>query len=310
MSPCCSEKTSSIKKNIEKATKANTDRIRSDIDLDLPELEFIELTVLVEWYAKEGFIHDAGVSYVLKTDMGSLLFDVGFGPSRPALLHNARKLGFTLDQVDALVISHLHVDHMGGIRAQKNKCVAIPEALMPKVPIPCYLPDQAQSPGLEPHVVDRPMVLPAGIATTGPLARSLFMGGYTEEQALVARVKDKGLVMITGCGHPTVKVIMDMAGRLSLEKPHTIGGGFHFPITDGRGNRFGIRFQTIIGTGKPPWQKVTDQDLDQTLHVINNFQPAQLLLSGHDVCDHSLERLKNETRARAEVLTAGATYRI
>ena len=154
------------------------------------------------------------------------------------------------------------------------------------------------------------MMLPGGMATTGPLARSLFMFGYTEEQALVARVKEKGLVVFTGCGHPTLKVIMDMANRLSSDKVHTIGGGLHFPITDGRGNRIGIRFQTIIGTGKPPWQRITDQDLDQTLSVINNIQPKQLLLSGHDVCDHSLDRLKNETMSDSETLMAGATYRI
>jgi hypothetical protein len=35
---------------------------------------------------------DAGVSYLFRTDRGALLFDVGFGPERPALEHNAAKL--------------------------------------------------------------------------------------------------------------------------------------------------------------------------------------------------------------------------
>jgi metal-dependent hydrolase (beta-lactamase superfamily II) len=43
------------------------------------------------------------------------------------------------------------------------------------------------------------------------------MFGYTEEQALLARVKDRGLVVFTGCGHPTIEVVLGMFGRLSDE---------------------------------------------------------------------------------------------
>ena len=46
------------------------------------------------------------------------------------------------------------------------------------------------------EVVQKPKMLAAGIGTTGPLARSLFFLGLCEEQALVARIQDKGLVVI------------------------------------------------------------------------------------------------------------------
>jgi len=87
------------------------------------------------------------------------------------------------------------------------------------------------------------------------------MFGYTEEQTLLARVKGTGLVVFTGCGHPTIEVVLETVRRLSDEPLYGIGGGLHFPVTEGRGNRAGIRFQTIIGTGKPPWQKITDGEL-------------------------------------------------
>ncbi|MBW1897479.1 MAG: MBL fold metallo-hydrolase, partial [Deltaproteobacteria bacterium] len=67
--------------------KMNQNRMNQAEPLEIPELNFLELTVLVEWKAKEGFISDAGVSYLFKTDLGSLLYDVGFGPTRPALTH-------------------------------------------------------------------------------------------------------------------------------------------------------------------------------------------------------------------------------
>jgi 7,8-dihydropterin-6-yl-methyl-4-(beta-D-ribofuranosyl)aminobenzene 5'-phosphate synthase len=292
-----------------RAAELNRERISQAEPLEMPVLDFLELTVLVEWKAEEGFIGDAGVSYLFRTDLGSMLYDIGFGPARPALTHNAAKLGFHLDQVGALTISHLHGDHMGGISAQRSRQVTVPDELMSPQLKPCFLPDKAEAEGFKAELVERPRLLAAGIASTGPLARSLFVFGYTEEQALLARVKDKGLVVFTGCGHPTIEVVLEMVGRLSDEPLYAIGGGLHFPVTGGRGNRAGIQFQTIIGTGKPPWRRITDEDLSRTIAAINSASPKRVYLSGHDTCDHSLDRMKKELEAETEVLKAGATYR-
>jgi 7,8-dihydropterin-6-yl-methyl-4-(beta-D-ribofuranosyl)aminobenzene 5'-phosphate synthase len=298
-----------FKDNQTRAAKVNQERISQANHLEMPELDFIELTVLVEWKAKEGFIGDAGVSYLFKTELGSMLYDIGFGPTRPALTHNAAKLSFSLDQIDALTISHLHGDHMGGMSAQRSLQVTVPYELMSSMPKPCFLPDKAEAKGFKTKVVEKPQLISAGIASIGPLARSLFIFGYTEEQALLARIKGKGLVVFTGCGHPTIEVILEMVKRLSDEPLYAIGGGLHFPVTEGRGNRVGIRFQTIIGTGKPPWQRITDGDLSRTINAINNASPEKVFLSGHDTCDYALNRMKNELKAQTEVLMAGATYK-
>ena len=129
-----------------RAAELNRERIRRAEPLDMPELDFLEVTVLVEWKTKEGFMGDAGVSYLFKTELGSMLYDIGFGPTRPALTHNAAKLGVNLDQVDALTISHLHADHMGGIRAQRSRQVTVPDELMSPEPKPCFLPERAEAP--------------------------------------------------------------------------------------------------------------------------------------------------------------------
>ena len=292
-----------------RAAKLNQARINQAEPLEMPELDSLEMTVLVEWRAKEGFTGDAGVSYLFETELGSMLYDVGFGPTRPALTHNAAKIGFNLDQVDALTISHLHSDHMGGIPAQRSRQVTVPDELMPLELKPCFLPDRAEAKGFKARLVERPQLLTAGIASTGPLARSLFMFGFTEEQALLARVKDKGLVVFTGCGHPTIEVVLEMVGRLSNEPLYAVGGGLHFPVTGGRGNRAGIQFQTMIGTGKPPWQRITDEDLSRTIAAINSAGPERVYLSGHDTCDYALDRMMRELDAETEVLEAGATYR-
>jgi 7,8-dihydropterin-6-yl-methyl-4-(beta-D-ribofuranosyl)aminobenzene 5'-phosphate synthase len=274
----------------------------------MPELDFLELTVLVEWKAREGFMRDAGVSYLFKTDLGSMLYDIGFGPTRQTVTHNAAKLDFHMDKVDALTISHLHADHMGGIPAQRSRQVTVPDEIMSPEIKSCFLPDRAGAKGFKAELVEKPFLLAAGIASTGPLARSLFMFGFTEEQALLARVKDKGLVVFTGCGHPTIEVVLEMVGRLSNEPLYAIGGGLHFPVTGGRGNRAGIQIQTLIGTGKPPWQRITDKDLSRTISTINSAGPKKVYLSGHDTCDHALDRMMKELNAETEILEAGATY--
>jgi len=299
-----------FQKDRARATELNQERMSQAEPFEIPELGYIDLTVLVEWKAKEGFVGDAGVSYLFETELGSMLYDVGFGPTRPALTHNAAKLGFHLDQVDALTISHLHCDHIGGIPAQRSRQVTVPDELGSPGLKPCFLPDKAEAKGFKAELVERPHQLVAGIASTGPLARSLFLFGHTEEQALLARVKDKGLIVFTGCGHPTIEVILEMVGRLSQEPLYAIGGGLHFPVTGGRGNRAGIQFQTIIGTGKPAWQRITNEDLSRTIAAINDAGPKRVYLSGHDTCDYALDRMKKELRSETEVLHAGATYRL
>jgi 7,8-dihydropterin-6-yl-methyl-4-(beta-D-ribofuranosyl)aminobenzene 5'-phosphate synthase len=293
-----------------RVAELNHKRISQASPLDLPELDFLELTVLVDWKSKAGFMGDSGVSYLFKSNLGSLLFDVGFGSTRPALSHNAARLGSDMRQADALAISHLHPDHMGGVPAQRARRVTVPDELLAPEPKTCFVPDVAEAPGFEAHLVQEPQLLCAGIASTGPLDRSLFFLGRTEEQALLARLKNKGLVIFTGCGHPTIEVILDMVKRLADEPLYAIGGGLHFPVTDGRGNRAGIKLQTLIGTSKPPWQRITDQDLSRTISAINDAAPQKVYLSGHDTCDHALERFKRELEAETEVLAAGGVYRL
>jgi 7,8-dihydropterin-6-yl-methyl-4-(beta-D-ribofuranosyl)aminobenzene 5'-phosphate synthase len=310
MVPLLVRRTGRFKKNKTLAAENNRARMDRAKHLDLPELDSIKLTVLVEAKASEGFMADAGVSYLFETDRGHMLFDIGFGATRPAFSHNASRLGFTMDQVEALSISHLHCDHIGGVVAQRSRKVMTPKEFMPLRPIPCFLPGEAEAPGFTSKVIDTPQVVSAGIASTGPLSRSLFFFGYTEEQSLLAHIRGKGLVVFTGCGHPTIEVILDMVGRLSNEPLYAVGGGLHFPVTDGRGNRLGIKLQMIMGTGKPPWRRITDEELNKTIQAINKAAPQKVFLSAHDTCDYALDRMKRELHATTEVLTAGSVYDI
>jgi 7,8-dihydropterin-6-yl-methyl-4-(beta-D-ribofuranosyl)aminobenzene 5'-phosphate synthase len=280
--------------------------------LELPELAGVEITVLVEEKAAEGYVGDAGVSYFFRTERGTLLYDVGFGPERPALRHNSSALGIRFDMIDSLAISHLHPDHMGGLKAARKKQVQLSENLRPPAGrggrIPCYLPDFAEADEFDCEVIDKPAMLTAGMASTGPLARSLFFTGLTEEQALLARLRGKGLVIITGCGHQTIPLLLRYVRTLFDEPVYAVGGGMHFPVTGSRGNRAGIEFQRIMGTGKPPWQRVTEEDMEPTIRALNEHAVRKVFLSAHDSCDYALQQLSSRITAETTVLRAGERY--
>jgi 7,8-dihydropterin-6-yl-methyl-4-(beta-D-ribofuranosyl)aminobenzene 5'-phosphate synthase len=198
---------------------------------------------------------------------------------------------------------------MGGMLAFRSRSVQIPKQLEDLNGKPCFLPDAADTGTLKSKVVTRPAILSAGIGTTGPLARSLFFLGFCEEQALVARIRNKGLVVITGCGHPTVEVILEMVRRLSDDPLYVIAGGIHFPVSKSRVRRRGIELQMFLGTGKPPWQRIRDEDLSRTIGNLSAAGPKKVLLSAHDTCDYALERIDRELESETTVLQAGVTYR-
>lgn len=308
--PFLIKKNNEYKENKIRASKLNEQRIKNAEQIELPEVESLEMKVLVEWKTKRGFLGDAGISYLFSTEQGSMLFDVGHGGENDALVNNAEIFDFDLNQVKSLTVSHLHKDHMGGLKAAREKTVKVPEVLLPDSKINCYLPDTAGADNLSPVIIEKPKLLNAGIATTGPLARSLFFLGHTEEQALIINIKDKGLAIFTGCGHPTIELILKMVKKISDQPIYAIGGGLHFPLTEGRGNSFGFELQRIFGTGKPPWESLSESNLKKTIDTINEVEPEKVFLSGHDSCDYSLNYFKENLKAEVKTLNAGDDLKI
>jgi 7,8-dihydropterin-6-yl-methyl-4-(beta-D-ribofuranosyl)aminobenzene 5'-phosphate synthase len=75
-----------------------------------------KLTVLVENTVpgkSDGLMGEHGFSVYLERPETRLLFDTG--ASGTALLHNATRLGMDLRATDAIVLSHGHMDHTGGL---------------------------------------------------------------------------------------------------------------------------------------------------------------------------------------------------
>lgn len=55
-----------------------------------------------------------------------------------------------------------------------------------------------------------------------------------DDQALIVNVKDKGLVILTGCGHAGIINTINYARKLTgIKKIHAVVGGFHLPSDNG-----------------------------------------------------------------------------
>jgi 7,8-dihydropterin-6-yl-methyl-4-(beta-D-ribofuranosyl)aminobenzene 5'-phosphate synthase len=299
-----------FKKDRTRAVEQNRLRIDAARALDIPTVEEIELTVLSEWRARDGFRGEPGVSYHFRTNLGSVLYDVAFGDESGVVAHNANRLGITAEDVDAVVISHLHDDHTGGARAFRSRELGYPAALRRSELVPCFLPAEFRADGFEVEVVSQPRLLTEGSASTGPLARRLFFLGWVEEQAVVIRLQGKGVVVFSGCGHPTLPVILEMVTRMTSDPIYAIGGGLHLPLTQGRVGSLGIDLQTILGTGKPPWKRTTQEDIDVIARTIRDANPQRVFLSAHDSCDEALSRLAGAVDCDVDVLEAGGVYRL
>lgn len=145
-----------------------------------------------------------------------ILFDTG-GDSA-MLLRNMRKLGINPQDVDAIVISHIHYDHLGGLQGflEENHQVT--------VYLPQYLPantkNTVRESGAELIEVHEPIQICVGAYSTGEL------GDWIKEQSLVIET-DKGLVVITGCAHPGVVNVVREAKRLLKDDVYLVLGGFH-----------------------------------------------------------------------------------
>jgi len=299
-----------FKKDRTRAQEENSLRIDAARALDIPTVDEIEITVLSEWRARDGFEGEPGVSYHFRTNLGSVLYDVAFGDESGVVAHNADHLSITAEDIDAVVISHLHDDHTGGPRAFRSRKLGYPASLRRSEPIPCFLPAEFRAEGFGVEVVRQPQLLTKGIATTGPLARRLFFLGWVEEQALVMRLQGKGVVVFSGCGHPTLPTILAMVRKMTSDPIYAIGGGLHLPLTQGRMAALGVDLQTILGTGKPPWKRIAQEDIDVVAQTIRDANPRRVFLSAHDSCDEALSRLARAVDCDVDVLEAGGVYRL
>jgi len=171
----------------------------------------MELRILYDNDAKKGFKSGWGFSCLVGD---RLLFDVG--ADLDTLFFNMRRASVKLDNINRVVLSHGHGDHVGGIRILTM--LGDVELFVPKSFSGRYKKRLTSYSNVTLKEVDEAEEISEGLFTTGEL------GGFTKEQSLIVKT-DKGLTVITGCSHPGLDKIMKAASMFG--DIYGVVGGFH-----------------------------------------------------------------------------------
>ncbi len=263
---------------------------------DVGTVKHLTILPLIDRYtARDDLVGEPGVSYLVRADDTTILFDVGFnrrGEHPSPLLRNMQALGVTLEEVDYIVISHLHLDHVGGMEYQRRRTFALSKEPLNLEGMTAFVPVPMTHSTARVEVVEGPRVIAPGVASLGPIPRQLFFFGWTPEQSLAVNVEGRGIVLITGCGHSTIQRIVERAEMLFDEPIYGIVGGLHYPVTASRGVKFGLPVQRILGTGKWPWTPINREDVEAGIACLQRRHPQLVALSPHDSCDWSIEAFR------------------
>ena len=156
-----------------------------------------------------------GLSCLVERNDLTLLFDTG--GDAPTLLSNMTTLGIDPAEIDIIVLSHIHGDHVGGLSGilatNKATTVYLPRSF------PTEFKKQVKV-GARLVEVHEPMAIAEGIYTTGEMGTEII------EQSLILVTKE-GSVIITGCAHPGIVSVIAKAKEIAGEKVHLVMGGFH-----------------------------------------------------------------------------------
>ena len=157
-----------------------------------------------------------GFSCVVKAPQKIILFDTGGDGT--ILLHNMAKLGIDPKEIDVVVLSHVHGDHVGGLtrflKSNSNVTIYMPTSF------PQELKNEARITGAKLKEVDMAIELFDRAFTTGELDSGI------KEQSLVLK-SPNGLVVITGCAHPGIANIAEKAKEITGDEIYLMVWGFH-----------------------------------------------------------------------------------
>jgi 7,8-dihydropterin-6-yl-methyl-4-(beta-D-ribofuranosyl)aminobenzene 5'-phosphate synthase len=191
----------------------------------------------------------------------SMLFDFGFSEGGAAF--NADALSLDLSTIEVSALSHGHLDHVGGmhelmklVNREGMELVVHPEAFRNprylkitedvKVMFPSFTREKAEMAGFRLVETKEPYpLLDGSVLFLGEIPRitdfergmpSMFYqkdgveipDDIIDDTAIVANVKGRGLVVISGCAHAgivnTVRYAKELTG---IDEVYVIMGGFH-----------------------------------------------------------------------------------
>jgi 7,8-dihydropterin-6-yl-methyl-4-(beta-D-ribofuranosyl)aminobenzene 5'-phosphate synthase len=207
----------------------------------------------------------------IDSEIHHLIMDAGV--SSIALPHNIAALNINVDRVADVVLSHGHIDHFGallGLLSFTNEATSItlhPDAFLerriniPSLGVVTSFPtldkDALEKSGARLNLQSEPALLASGtVLALGEVERvtdfekgfpwvEAKIGGewqvdpFYDDQGIVIKVRNKGIIVIGGCSHSGIINIVKHAQNItSTNSVEAVMGGFHLT---------GPLFEPVIG---------------------------------------------------------------
>lgn len=260
--------------------------------VDFGSTQTLEIIPLVNWHSKNKSLRtEAGVSYLVKTDKHTVLFDMGWNEKDEApspLQHNMAALGIAEASIDAVFISHAHYDHVGGLQWERSDSFSLGKMQGALSGKRVFAPVPLSYPGTTVQTITQATTLLPGIASTGGIARNLSMGRI-DEQAMIIHVAGKGLVAIVGCGHQTVPKLLTKIQRDFNVPLYGIVGDLHYPVPSGRRTFMGLNLQRLLASGAGITQPITLEQIQAEMDLLERSNIQLLGIGGHDSSDEVID---------------------
>lgn len=269
----------------------------NELTAPLKEVDRVEITTLIDNYVdvllkdtdivtrpprSEGgeiptdtFLAEHGLSLLITVYRGAkahtILLDTGY--SKVGVPHNMARLGIKAHEIEAIVLSHAHMDHTGSLYPLLEKMpspillVVHPDAFL----FPRFIKEDDGTKRRFPRTLIKDdlagkkvnilesktptLIADDLVMITGDVERNTaFEKGLpnavmerdgriekdpvSDDQALLINLKGKGLVILSGCSHAGIINTVMFAKKITgVQKIHAVMGGFHLS---------GLSFEQII----------------------------------------------------------------
>jgi 7,8-dihydropterin-6-yl-methyl-4-(beta-D-ribofuranosyl)aminobenzene 5'-phosphate synthase len=287
---------------------------------DPGEVESVKIFTLLDNQAKftSPCLAQHGISILLniatKYAEKNILLDTG--PTADTVLYNMNILGLKPDSIDMIFLTHCHSDHTGGsiglLKAINKEIhvIAHPSIFRENYIFRPSLSDTGMTEDNRKEaiinnkgrlvLINEPFNLMDGVISTGEVERTvdfeepgvemynvedgkIVRDTLMDDMSLVLNIKNRGLLVVTGCSHAGIINILKYAMKITgINKIYGVIGGFH-----------------LMGAAS-----------DRINKTISMFQEmdTELVLGGHCTGLNALSKMSDKLGEKFRCLHSGLTY--